>query len=50
MNACINCHRPVTEVRYTGLVTTDDDDRRCYGDELPADEVGQVGHEVPGLS
>lgn len=29
---CTACHRPVTHVKYVGLVTTDDDDSRCYAD------------------
>ena len=43
---CTNCHREIHDAgEYsTVLVTSDDDDRSCYGDDLPLDQVGRIGH------
>ena len=46
---CTNCHREIHDAgEYsTVLVTSDDDDRSCYGDDLPLDQVHRRKRECP---
>ena len=43
---CTNCHREIHDAGEYSivLVTSDDDDRACYGDALSLDQVGRIGH------